>query len=68
MYITRTSPFSGEKNTRFIDITETQLNTYLAGGTSIQSIMPDISPDDREFLITGITPQEWLETFGGLEA
>jgi hypothetical protein len=25
----------------------------------IQDAFPDLSPDDREFLMTGITPEEW---------
>jgi hypothetical protein len=26
--------------------------------------MPDVSPDGREFLKTGVTPEEWVNTFG----
>jgi len=30
----------------------------------IQDILPDFSADQREFLMTGITPAEWDESFG----
>jgi hypothetical protein len=33
-------------------------------GTLIQNAMPNISPADREFIKTGITPEEWEESFG----
>ena len=29
----------------------------------VQDAFPDMSPEDREFLMTGITPQEWKELF-----
>lgn len=62
MKITRTSPFSGQTNTRDIPVTEEQLERWRAG-TLIQDAMPNISPGDREFIKTGITPEEWEEAF-----
>lgn len=32
-------------------------------GTLIQEAMPDLSPDQREYIITGLTPEEWDEIF-----
>ena len=32
-------------------------------GVVIQNAFPNASADDREFLITGITPEEWKEMF-----
>ncbi len=63
MRIVRTSPFSNKLNGRDIDITYDQLDRWEAGQGNIQDIMPDISADDREFIMTGITPEEWAETF-----
>jgi len=60
--IKRTSPFSGETNTREIPVTQEQLDNW-KNGTLIQVAMPDINADDREFLMTGITPKEWDDTF-----
>ena len=62
MQITRKSPFSGKTNTREIDVTEDQLAAW-HGGLPIQQAMSNLSADDREFIMTGITPEEWAETF-----
>ena len=62
MLIPRTSPFSQKVNYREIDVTEAQLKAWHLGAL-IQNAMPNLSADDREFLMTGITPEEWDETF-----
>jgi hypothetical protein len=62
MKITKQSPFSGKVNSREIPVTEAQLAAWNAGAM-IQDAMPDVSADDREFLMTGITPEEWADTF-----
>jgi hypothetical protein len=54
---------SGIKRTRAIDITEEQLKQWEAGLDLIQNIAPNISADDREFILTGSTPEEWDEEF-----
>jgi len=59
---TKKSPFSGNTNTREIPVTEEQLNAWNSG-TLIQIAMPNINADDREFLMTGITPEEWAAAF-----
>lgn len=63
MQITRTSPFTGAVNTREIAVTQAQLDAW-QGGELIQVAMPHLSADDREFLMTGITPEEWDAAFG----
>ena len=62
MLIQRQSPFSGKINVRDIDVTSEQLAEWTAG-KNIQDVMPELSADDREFLMTGITPEEWNDTF-----
>jgi len=37
---------------------------WLNEGVHIQTAMPSVSPDDREFLISGISPAGWKKTFG----
>jgi hypothetical protein len=64
MIVTRTSPFTNEVNTRVIDCTPEQMNDYLEGDKTIQIVFPDLSAEDREFIMTGITPKEWDEIFG----
>ena len=66
MKITRKSGLTGEINTRDLDITPKQYTQYL-GGTLAQLAFPHLSADDREFLITGITPEEWREHIDFLE-
>lgn len=62
MKITRTSPFSGKENTMEIAVTQEQLDNWKAGQL-IQNAMPNLTPDEREFIMTGITAEEWDETF-----
>jgi hypothetical protein len=58
MKITRTSPFSGKTNTKELDITEEQIRKYQEGAL-IQNAFPNLTADEREFIMTGITPDEW---------
>jgi len=67
MLITKRSPFSGVVHAREIDITGHHLWLWKEGGKLIQEAMPHISADDREFLMTGITPEEWTEYLGNDE-
>jgi hypothetical protein len=62
MQITKFSPHSMKDHTREIDVTQSQLDRWQAGEL-IQNVMPHLSPDDREFLMTGLTPEDWEEMF-----
>ena len=57
--ITRESPFTGEVNTMELKATVEQFERYDAGEGLIQEIFPDLTPDEREFIMTGITAKEW---------
>ena len=61
--VTRRSMLTGIEHTREIACTEEQLASWRAG-MHIQNAMPNVSAEDREFLISGITPEEWIEEFG----
>lgn len=37
----------------------------MRNGEHIQNVLPDMSEDDREFLISGISPEGWDQIFGG---
>lgn len=63
MEITRKSMFSGETNTMDLDVTPGQIEDWKAG-TLIQNAMPDLTPDEREFMMTGVTSEEWDAEFG----
>lgn len=62
MKITKKSTLTGITHTREIDVTEAQLEQWRAG-KHIQWVLPHLSADDREFLLTGTTPEEWNDAF-----
>ena len=62
MKITRTSGFTGIERTMDLPITEEQLEAW-HNGQLIQNVMPHLSPDQREFLMTGVTAEEWDKAF-----
>jgi hypothetical protein len=66
MTITRKSPLTGITRTKEINVTEDQIFAW-QNGKLIQEAMPQLSPDDREFVKTGITGEEWDQLFGGAE-
>ena len=63
MLIGRTSALSGIFREKEIPVTREQLAAWRAGQL-IQEAMPNISPSDREFIMTGITDEEWNEEYG----
>lgn len=67
MLVTRKSRISGQENTLDLDITSEQLFRVNTGAELIQNIVPHLSPSDREFLITGITSEEWDKLFGDID-
>ena len=63
MLVFKESILSGEVSSMMLDVTQEQLDQYAAGNGLIQNIFPNLNPDEREFLMTGITPSEWDATF-----
>ena len=45
-----------------LDITHDQLNKWRLGAL-IQDVMPHLTPGEREFLISGCTPDDWDSLF-----
>ena len=66
MEIRRVSMLTGLQHVRDINVTEEQLQKWYDGAL-IQNVMPHLSPEDREFIISGTTPEEWDDMFGGEE-
>lgn len=52
---------TGQTNSREINVTQAQLDRYYLQGMLLQLAFPFLSPDDREFIKTGITADEWDE-------
>jgi hypothetical protein len=50
-----------------LNVTQDQLNRYEIGLGLLQDIFPDLPIGEREFIKTGITPEEWEEIFGVME-
>ena len=70
MEITMISQLSGKPHTMTLDITEEQLDRFenrRENGEYVQTIFPNLTKGEREFLLTGITPKEWDEMFGSME-
>lgn len=63
MKITRTSRLTGNTSAMELPITKEQLAAWV-DGELIQNAMPQLNADQREFVLTGITPAEWNEAFG----
>lgn len=56
------SPVTGIVRTQIFGVTEEQFLAW-KNGKLIQRAFPLLSADDREFIMTGITPDEWEATF-----
>ena len=66
MKITKKSSLTGVEHTLDIDITEEQFQRVemrFFTKELIQNIIPNVSLGEREFLMTGITQEEWDNTF-----
>jgi len=59
MRITRKSLMSGKLQSMEIPVTELELDTYYSSGANIQDCFPHLTKEQREFIKTGITPDEW---------
>ena len=67
MIITRTSMATGKTHTMDLPISQEKLDSWEKGKGLIQDIFPELTADQREFLITGMTQEEWDDLFEGCE-
>ena len=63
MKFPRLSPISGKINVMDLDVTKDQFVAWEKGAL-IQDAFPNLTPDEREFIKTGITPDDWDSMFG----
>ena len=67
MIVIRMSRFTGKLNQMDIDMDPAAFQAALRKwetGMLIQDAFPALSDDEREFLMTGSTPEEWQDVFG----
>jgi len=64
MFITKQSDLTGITHTMEISVTPAQIKMWYAKGTHIQYEFPFLTAVEREFLLTGITEEEWQNAFG----
>jgi len=62
MLVTRTSIITKITRTLDLPVTEEQLAAHKSG-THAQNAFPHLSTDLREFIISGVTPEEWDKLF-----
>jgi len=60
MIITRKSAWSGTVGQMDLPVTQSELERH-HNGAKAQDVWPDLSPDEREFIISGCTPGQWKE-------
>lgn len=63
MIVTRKSMLSGIERSIDLPITEEQVRRWNAREGYIQEIFSNLSADEREFIMTGISAEEWDDTF-----
>ena len=63
MMIQRKSVLTGVVRTRNIPVNPEDLALWEAGFVSLQEVMPYLNDTDREFILTGITAEEWNTAF-----
>lgn len=59
----RTSPVTGNENSMIMEIDSKDYVSWKEEGALIQNAMPYLTPDEREFLMTGCTPEDWDTLF-----
>ena len=63
MLLRKKSIFTGREAEMEIPCTPEQILFWQKSGRPIQDVLPHLSLDQREFLMSGSTPAEWDELF-----
>lgn len=66
MLISKTSPLTGCVHSMEIAVDAIELLAYLDGfdPRPIQAAFPTLTPEEREFIMTGVTTEEWNAFLG----
>ena len=57
--LTKKSILTGKTSTMTLPITQDQLDLYNNTKVNIQDVFPNLDSNQREFIKTGITQEEW---------
>ena len=60
---TRKSPLTNKVNVMEIGVTQEEWLAHLLTHNMIQDAFPQLTPEEREFLKTGYTQEDWNEIF-----
>lgn len=66
MLIKRRSPITGEWRSKDLPVSQQQIDRW-QNGELIQNVMPYLSDDDREYIMTGLLPDEWEQLWSKSE-
>jgi hypothetical protein len=61
--IIRYSPLTGKFNKATMILNEEQYNRWRHHGDLIQNAMPHLDNEEREFIMSGYTPEDWAAMF-----
>ncbi len=70
MIFANSSQFTGKWSNMEFDMSEEEFSERYARwkkGELIQNAFPMLNADQREFIMTGVTPEEWKKYFGDFE-
>lgn len=66
--ITRVSRFTGKVNKMEVGVEESRVVNWLLTPLDmrpyVQDAFPELTAEEREFILTGTTPEEWNQMFG----
>lgn len=62
MLVSRVHPLTGRARTFDLNVTPDQLSRW-ENGELVQAAFPDLTADEREFIMTGLTGEEFNELF-----
>lgn len=65
MLVTRRSPLSRRETTLDLDVSIDQMEEFQLSirRRTIQDIFPNLTAEQREFILTGYTPEDWAKMF-----
>ncbi len=65
MKVTRQSLLTGKVHSMELPVSPLDLDAYHSGTANIQDVFPHLTDEQREFIKSGITPEEWATMDGG---